>query len=77
MDSTEIIHSQDCLELLSYIGKTVVLIGIRNSSCDIAADLNRVSKKVFFFLKSEAVVVKKVLLECVSENNRGFEPDWS
>lgn len=48
----EIIHSHDYREPSPYVDKTVVLIGIGNSSGDIAVDLSKISKEVrFFFFK--------------------------
>ncbi|KAL3990195.1 Flavin-binding monooxygenase-like family protein [Acanthocheilonema viteae] len=55
----EIIHSQDYREPFPYRDKTVVLIGIGNSSGDIAVDLSRISKEVYLSTRSGAWVVRR------------------
>ncbi|EJW85135.1 hypothetical protein WUBG_03956, partial [Wuchereria bancrofti] len=53
----EIIHSHDYREPFPYINKTVVLIGIGNSSGDIAVDLSRISKEVYISTRSGTWVI--------------------
>ncbi|VDO24413.1 unnamed protein product [Brugia timori] len=53
----EIIHSHDYREPFSYIDKTVVLIGIGNSSGDIAVDLSRISKEVYISTRNGTWVI--------------------
>ncbi|CAG9536310.1 unnamed protein product [Cercopithifilaria johnstoni] len=55
----EIIHSHDYREPFPYCDKTVVLIGIGNSSGDIAVDLSRVAKQVYLSTRSGAWVLKR------------------
>uniref|UniRef100_A0A0R3RRI2 Flavin-containing monooxygenase n=1 Tax=Elaeophora elaphi TaxID=1147741 RepID=A0A0R3RRI2_9BILA len=56
----EIIHSHDYRESFPYRDKTVVLIGIGNSSGDIAVDLSRSSKEVYLSTRSGSWVLRRV-----------------
>ncbi|EFO17427.2 hypothetical protein LOAG_11072 [Loa loa] len=56
----EIIHSHDYREPFSYIDKTVVVIGIGNSSGDIAVDLSRIAKEVYISTRTGTWVLKRI-----------------
>ncbi|VDK82540.1 unnamed protein product [Litomosoides sigmodontis] len=55
----EIIHSHDYREPFPYLDKTVVLIGIGNSSGDIAVDLSKFSKEVYLSTRTGSWILKR------------------
>lgn len=58
----EVLHSHDYREPEPFSGKTVVIVGMGNSACDIAVDLARVAKQVHLSTRRSAWILPKYLL---------------
>ncbi|KAI6653974.1 hypothetical protein LOD99_3150 [Oopsacas minuta] len=54
------IHSQDYFKNDNYVGKSVVIIGVGNSGCDMAVDMSRVCKKVYLVTRKGAWIFPRL-----------------
>ena len=65
-------HSHHYREPEPYSGKTVVIVGMGNSACDIAVDLARVAGQVYLSTRRSAWVLPKYLLGVPTDRWSGF-----